>query len=49
MIYMHNFTMKRNAAQWKVKGYITRFTPVRSDRKKGEEGWAPNYKPALIK
>ena len=33
---------------WKVNGYITKYTPVSTDGKKGEGIWTPTYKLALI-
>ena len=31
--------MKMKTKQWKAKGYIYRFTPGRSAKKRGDGGW----------
>ena len=35
-------------ARWKVKGYITIYTPVMSANKRGEGGYTPTYTLALL-
>ena len=38
-IWTYTCTVKMNKARWNVKGYITIFTPVRSDDNKGGVGY----------
>ena len=40
--------MKKKEERWKVKGYITIFTPVMSAKKNGKGLWIPTQKLALL-
>ena len=45
---MYTFSANRRTAQWKEEGLVTRCTLLKSTGKKGELGWTPAYKLALL-